>query len=250
MSAYPTDWSIAYDLFFPWLFFLLPVLGAVLLALKTGWWRHARWRRLLLVGALPLAILLLAGLCLSAWAARVGAPQITIRAERVHCAPWPESVAWKDIAKVTGRSEKMKSGWREVGMWLTLRSDGAARFPPPDPAFDHAWYRLAVRLWRGDPLVQIDREAGSPRNLYCRLTGLDVSLNRLYRTAQEMIWAHQAIASHYPGHEPAIAWCESDGRTLTWECASNAIRHHRDCRDRPEPPSYDECRAKFWRPRP
>ena len=171
-------------------------------------------------------------------------------ADRVHCAPWPDSIRWADIAGVTGRSEKAKYGWRDLGMWLSLKTAEPTTEPPPHAAFESLPFRIAIQLWRGDPLLILDEHAGSSRHRYCRLTGLEAPLDRLYRAAQELIWARQAIERYYPGHEPALGWCEAGGRVLAWECVSNAIRHHRDCRDRPDPAAYDACRAAFWRPRP
>lgn len=242
MSAYPTAWSTAVDLVWP--FGVMLLIGLVLLAIARRQARAPIWRR---AGA-ALALAGAGGLGVAGWAASAEAPWMTIHVDRVHCAPWPDAVAWTDVVKFTSQDRKggRASGWEEIGLWIELRADRGVPLPPPDTVFGHPLYALASRLWRGQIEPLVADEAGLPDYRYCSLEALEPPIEELYRTVQELMWAYGALRTHYVGEEQAITWCEADGRALAWPCISNAFLHHRHCRDRGDAAAYSRCRAEIW----
>lgn len=242
MSAFPTAWSTAIDLVWP--FGLAIVIGLVLLAVAHRLAQPRLWQR---AGA-ALALAAAAGLGVAGWAASAAAPWMTIHVDQVHCAPWPDAVPWTDVVGFASQDRKgaRTAGWQEIGIWFELRADRGVGRPPPDEVFGHSLYATASRLWRGQLEPLFSAEGGGPHHRYCNLEGLDRPIDELYRTVQELMWAHDALRTHYVGEEQAITWCEAEGRALEWPCVSNAFMHHHYCSDRGDAAAYSRCRAEIW----
>lgn len=197
---------------------LIPLLAATL---ALGTWIRAgqrrRWARPLLYGLLaPLALLMVGAQGLAMWALQQRPPAIAMTADAVWCAPWRESVAWIHASWLGGYDKKLTSIRKELGFTVE-RNLAATESDDLRPAAYDSWplrWGIALAMGRLEAW-------GAGAELYpCDASGLDVEMDRIVRTAQELQQRLRAGAADRERQRCIVDWCAAHKPAFAFECVA------------------------------
>lgn len=205
-----TFWSIQ------WFAGLIPVamLGPLVFAVhREGKWPRARV--LMCAGLLAgwgCAFLFAQGLAM--WAVAKRPRAMAVSADGIWCAPWQETVRWKDVAALDSYDEKMGTGWRTLGVTLLARGGQTPDLMPRE--YENGALRWGVRLAHGPVFGHGEGE------MPCGTRGLNMDSQAAIRVVQEIYFklGARVEAKYRPRNRCWVEWCLQN-KGLDHVCIAN-----------------------------
>jgi len=201
-----------------WFAGLIPlvVLGAwLVVAAREGKWgrgKIALWAVPLVVWALPFV----AAQGLSMWALQSRPAAMVVSAEGIWCAPWAETVRWENVRALGSFDEKMRYGWKTLGVTLELARAEKGGVDLRPAAYDSGALYWGVRLAR----AKLFTKSGTA--IPCALYGTTVDAGDLTRLVQEIHFklGPRVGAEFRSRNRCWVAHC-LDAKGLDWRCVAN-----------------------------
>lgn len=206
-----------------WFAGLIPVMflaGWLAAAAREGKWalgRIALWASPLVVWALPFVV----AQGLSMWAVQSRPAAMVVSAEGIWCAPWRETVRWENVRAVGSFDEKMRSGWKSLGVTLELAQPARGDVDLRPAAYESSALTWGVRLARAKLFTK------SETAIPCALYGTTVDAGDLARLVQEIHFKlGPRVGAEFRARNKCWVGHCLDGKGLSakgldWRCVAN-----------------------------
>ncbi|MBN8733200.1 MAG: hypothetical protein J0L64_21870 [Acidobacteria bacterium] len=206
--------------------------GLIPLVFLAGWLvasaREGKWARSKIVlWAVPLVIWatpFVVAQGLSMWALQQRPAAMVVSAEGIWCAPWRETVRWENVRTLGSFDEKMRSGWKSLGVTLELARAERGGLDLRPAAYESRALTWGVRLARGKLFTK------SETAIPCALHGTTVEASELTRLVQEIHFKlGPRVGAQYRARNKCwVAQC-LDGKSLDWRCVANLPSDSGEC---------------------
>lgn len=201
-----------------WFAGLIPVVflgGWLYAAAREGKWRRGKialWAAPLVMWATPFVV----AQGLSMWALMQRPAAMVVSAEGIWCAPWSETVRWENVRALGSFDEKMRYGWKSLGVTLELAEPARGAVSLRPAAYDSGALYWGVRLARAK--LSTKSETAIP----CALYGTTVEAGDLARLVQEIHFklGPRVGAEFRARNKCWVAHC-LDSKGLDWRCVAN-----------------------------